>query len=178
MLVYGYDLSNIANIQAPIYETMGHTELLPWIAASYTLMCVAFALAIRRLTTIGDLKYHMMCYIGLILLGSAVSGAAFSLNMVIIGRCFIGLGASALYQLWGFPDELQLQLSRTKIDLLHHRAQIYITRLAENPAEASRYQGVYAALWSIGLFLGPVVGGFFAESRHATWRWVSCSSLE
>lgn len=26
--------------------------------------------------------------------------------------------------------------------------------------------------YAVGLFLGPVIGGSFAQNEHATWRWV------
>ncbi len=41
MLMYGYDVSNIANIQTPIYQAFGQTQLLPWVAAGYTVMNAA-----------------------------------------------------------------------------------------------------------------------------------------
>lgn len=44
------------------------------------------------------------------------------------------------------------------------------------PAELPRTQGLLAVSWAIGLTLGPVIGGAFAENHKATWRWVSISS--
>lgn len=39
--------------------------------------------------------------------------------------------------------------------------------------EAPRGQAVIGTGFAIGLVLGPIVGGAFAENPNATWRWVS-----
>ncbi|KAL5903119.1 hypothetical protein ACKVV7_011426 [Pyricularia oryzae] len=39
--------------------------------------------------------------------------------------------------------------------------------------EAPTGQAVIGTGFAIGLVLGPIVGGVFAENPHATWRWSS-----
>lgn len=39
------------------------------------------------------------------------------------------------------------------------------------PAEVPKLMGLLGMAYSLGLVLGPIVGGAFAENQHATWRW-------
>lgn len=51
------------------------------------------------------------------------------------------------------------------------RLVTYNTVLAR-PTEHARLNGLLGMSYAIGLILGPVIGGAFAENEHATWRWV------
>lgn len=52
-----------------------------------------------------------------------------------------------------------------------------LNNLVTTPEEAPRTLALAAVFWAIGIFLGPLVGGEFADNEHATWRWVGCSFL-
>jgi MFS family permease len=80
-------------------------------------------------------------------IGSAISGAAPTLNTLIVGRAVCGLGAPGLYI--------------GAINLL-----TVFTTIAERPL----YMSFVGATWCLGTVLGPIIGGAFAESK-ASWRW-------
>ncbi|KAF9874574.1 major facilitator superfamily transporter [Colletotrichum karsti] len=150
----GYDVSNTANIQPPIYEAFGQVHLLSWVAIAYTAMNVAMVPLARRLAVLGNLRYQVVVYCLVFVVGSAVSGAAPNINSVIIGRAIQGIGGAGLYQL-----------------------AIIINTMVTTSTELARTQGLTAVSWAIGLMLGPVIGGAFAENQKATWRWAMYINL-
>ncbi|KAH8204613.1 hypothetical protein TruAng_001242 [Truncatella angustata] len=97
-MIGGYDTSNVANIQVPVYQAFGHIDLLPWVSLAYCLSAVAIVPFVRKLTSFCDLKW--MALVSL---------------CVIFGRVFMGLGSATIYQIilsynvvFARPQELPL----------------------------------------------------------------------
>ncbi|TDZ17471.1 Efflux pump patC [Colletotrichum orbiculare MAFF 240422] len=153
-LLSGYDVSNTANIQPPIYEAFGQVHLLPWVAIGYTALNVAAVPLARRVVVLGNLKWQVVASCVVFFVGSVVSGAAKSINSVIIGRAIQGIGGAGIYQL-----------------------NLVVSLLITTPTELPQIQGATAVAWAVGLTLGPVIGGAFAENQHATWRWAMYINL-
>ncbi|KAK2011844.1 major facilitator superfamily transporter [Colletotrichum eremochloae] len=147
-LILGYDVSNIANIQPPIYEAFGNIHLLPWVATGYTATQLCLVPLVRKLVLFGNLKIQLIGYTMIFMIGAAVSGSATSMNSVIVGRTVAGIGGAGVYQL-----------------------VLLVNVLLSTPTELPRLQGLMAVSWALGLTLGPVIGGAFAENPNATWRW-------
>ncbi|KAL8290976.1 hypothetical protein RB601_003658 [Gaeumannomyces tritici] len=148
-LILGYDVSNVASIQASIYSEFGHVELLPWVAIAYTAVNVCVAPLCRRLSNFGNMRIHFYVYTFFFVLGPALSGAANNMNTVIIGRAITGVGGAGLY----------------------HGIMLYNFVFSTTAAEASRFQALIGGSFATGLLLGPIVGGSFARNQNATWRW-------
>ncbi|KAI5861210.1 MFS general substrate transporter [Durotheca rogersii] len=147
-IMHGYDVSNVANIQASIYRAFGHMELLHWVALSYSVCNIAFIPLGRKLFKFADFKTLNLVSMLFIIAGSALAGAAPNIQSIIAGRGLMALGTSVIYQgilsfniIFAYPHELGL------------------------------VQGVIGACFAVGLILGPIIGGAFAASEHATWRW-------
>ncbi|KAI1389959.1 MFS general substrate transporter [Hypoxylon trugodes] len=143
-----YDVSNVANIQAAIYKAFGHIELLSWVALGYSACNIALIPLGRKLFKFGDFKLLYLVSMVFIIAGSALSGAAPDIECIIAGRAVMALGTSIIYQgilsfnvIFSYPHELGL------------------------------VQGLIGACFAIGLILGPIVGGAFANNEHTTWRW-------
>ncbi|OHF02314.1 major facilitator superfamily transporter [Colletotrichum orchidophilum] len=153
-MLLGYDVSNIANIQPPIYEAFGQVHLLPWVATGYTATQVCMVPLVRKLALLGHVKLQIVAYTLIFLIGAAVSGSATSMNSVIVGRAVSGIGGAGIYQLC-----------------------ILVNVLLTTPTELPRVQGIMAVSWAVGLTLGPVIGGAFAENQSATWRWAMYLNL-
>lgn len=96
--VLGYDASNVANIQAPIFEAFGHIELLSWVTLGYTALNVACVPLVSKLTSVFNLRIQVPLYTILIILGPILSASAHSINTVIVGSCITGIGGAGLYQ--------------------------------------------------------------------------------
>lgn len=79
--------------------------------------------------------------------GSAVCGAAPTINALIVGRAICGLGGAGMY------CGVMTLLSVTTTE---HERPTYI--------------GMTGLTWGAGTVLGPIIGGAFTESG-ATWRW-------
>jgi MFS family permease len=95
----GYDSSNSANIQIPVYESFGHVELLPWVIASFSLANGASAPLVRRLMEVMNPKWFLVTFWLISAGGGAAAGAASNIQTVIVGRVLVGVGISGVY-LW------------------------------------------------------------------------------
>ena len=158
-------------MQAPIFESFGNIEKLPWIGIGFPMASVAVILITGRLFGLFDIKWLMISYILLFEIGSALCGGAPSLDALIIGRVIAGMGGSGMYI--GFVlFAFQVNLLRL---IVRYSALSYIS-VFTIPREAPLYNALIGMSWGVGAILGPVVGGAFSESS-ATWRWVCSSTL-
>jgi len=98
-LAYGYDVGNVANIQAPIYLAMGSDiQLLPWIGLAFSTGNVAVIPLVRKLTGLFDLRWIYAIGFLLFAIGAAISGSANTMPVVIVGRVLTGVGLATTYQ--------------------------------------------------------------------------------
>ncbi|KAI0259681.1 iron permease [Gloeopeniophorella convolvens] len=121
-------------------------EQITWVGSAFTLGSTAFLPLCGGLAQIFGRRPIMLSSLLLFALGSAISGAASSMNMLIAGRTVQGVGAG------GITASMQIILS----DLVSLR-------------ERGTYTGLMALTWAIGGGVAPVIGGSIAQSGH--WRW-------
>ncbi|KAK0634569.1 major facilitator superfamily domain-containing protein [Bombardia bombarda] len=146
--VSGYDVSNLANIQAPIYEAFGHIELLSWVSVAYSLANAATVPVVRKIATMIPLRPLAFVSLLSFVVGATICGAAPSIRVLIVGRVLNGMGAAGVYQV----------------------NQYYNVSFCK-PAELARMQSLVGLCWALGIISGPIIGGAFADNPHATWRW-------
>lgn len=96
----GYDVSNVAIIQASVYEAFGSIELLPWVALSYTMGAVAVMPMVRGIIEAFDTKVLYAAFYILFIIACTVSGSATSMYAVIVGRALMGLSYTGVYQMY------------------------------------------------------------------------------
>lgn len=146
-LMYGLDTTIAADIQGAVIATFGEVSQLAWIGAGFPLGSVAVILPYGFLFTKFNMKWLYVAGIVLFQAGSALCGAAPTMNALIVGRVFAGAGGTGIY-----------------LGGLNHFSAL-TTR---------QERGVYLTgtgfVWGLGAILGPVVGGGFSDSS-ATWRW-------
>ncbi|KAI1380687.1 MFS general substrate transporter [Hypoxylon crocopeplum] len=147
-IMHGYDVSNVANIQAPIYRAFGHIELLSWVALGYSVCNVALGPLGRKIFKFGDFKALYLGSMLFVIAGSALCGAAPNLESIIAGRAVMALGSSVIFQ-----------------------GILSFNIIFTYPHELALVQGLIGAGFAIGLVLGPIIGGAFATNEHTTWRW-------
>jgi MFS family permease len=94
-----------------------------------------------------NLKWLFLTAAVLFQAGSALGGAAPTIDAFIVGRVLQGVGAAGCYS--GAITFISTLTSQ-------HERPIYLAGIV--------------AIWSIGSVVGPVIGGAFAQSS-ATWRW-------
>ncbi|KAL2208508.1 MFS general substrate transporter, partial [Sarocladium strictum] len=140
------DVSNVANIQPRIYEQFGDIELLPWIGLSYSLAffaCLSFA---RKILFIFNMRWVLIFFCFIFVVGAAIAGAAPSMTAVIVGRVIMGLAGACIQQC----DMSYLAVFAT-------------------PAESPKFFAILSSCWAIGLVIGGPIGSGFAA--NVTWRW-------
>ncbi|KAI0479586.1 major facilitator superfamily domain-containing protein [Xylaria cf. heliscus] len=147
-LINGYDVSNIANIQGPVYEAFGDIHLLPWLALSYSICNVVVTPLARKLYKFYDIKVLTLSGLILLIAGSGLAGAAPSLLLLIVGRAVMAFGASVVYQ-----------------------GILTFSVIFSYPGEIALVHASFGASFAFGILTGPVIGAGFAQNEHATWRW-------
>ncbi|KAJ7641535.1 iron permease [Roridomyces roridus] len=118
-----------------------------WVGSAYTLGATALIPFCGGLAQIFGRRFVLLGAIALFCVGSALCGAATSMNFLIGGRTVQGLGAGAITAL----------------------AQIILADLVPLKERGS-FNGILALAWTIGGGSGPVIGGSLAE--RGQWRWV------
>ncbi|KAI5459524.1 major facilitator superfamily domain-containing protein [Mariannaea sp. PMI_226] len=146
-LLYGLDTTIAADVQAQVYEALGHIEKLPWVGLGFPMASVVAILPFGRAYALFDLKTLVVSSICVFEIGSAICGAAPTSNALIIGRAIAGIGGAGMYL-----------------------GALTYTSTFTTPTEAPLYNALTGLSWGVGCILGPVIGGAFSVSS-ATWRW-------
>jgi MFS family permease len=145
--LYGLDNTVVADIQSAIVEDFGQVQQLAWLGVGFPLGSIATILPVGKAFGIFNVKWTFITGQVLFEIGSALCGAAPSMNALIVGRVIAGAGGAGMYL--GILNILSLN-----------------TTIAQRPI----YIALCALTWGLGCILGPVIGGSFADSG-ATWRW-------
>ncbi|KAJ2864166.1 hypothetical protein GGH94_003114 [Coemansia aciculifera] len=147
------DQTIVASSMPAIAEEFDALPSVSWIATGFLLASTAMQPLYGRLSDIFGRIETLMVGLVIFLVGSAVAGAATSIDMLIGGRVVQGLGASALVSLvMVIVSDITIERERGKIT------------------------SIFSAIWAASSVLGPVLGGLFTESRGG-WPWVFYFSL-
>lgn len=141
------DSTIIATASSTIARELGSFEQLPWLFSTYLLAQAVSTPLYGRLADILGRKRLMLVGIGLFFVGSAVAGAAPTMEVLILGRVLQGLGAGAV-----MPVSMTIT------------SDIYTLE------ERAKTQGYLASVWGISSVVGPTLGGVFSE--FVSWRWI------
>jgi EmrB/QacA subfamily drug resistance transporter len=142
--------SSIVNISLPSIARAFGVSLngaVEWVIIGYLVVIAAVLLTAGRLADMIGRKPIFIAGIAIFTLGSAFSGAAPSLGILIAARCFQGLGGALLFSV--------------NISMLTH---------AFPAKERGRMLGLNAILVALGISIGPTLGGVITE--YLTWRWI------
>ncbi|KAL8833882.1 MAG: hypothetical protein Q9170_004029 [Blastenia crenularia] len=147
VFLFSLDQTIVADIIPAIVEHFGSVSKLPWVSVTLLLAAAGTINFWAKVYGQFDPKWlYIFCVMGFEV-GSAVCGAAPSMNALIIGRAIAGLAGAGMY------------LGVTML------LSIFTT-----PTERPTYFAMLGATFGLGTMLGPIVGGAFADSS-ATWRW-------
>ncbi|CAG9948021.1 unnamed protein product [Clonostachys rosea f. rosea IK726] len=146
-LIYGLDSTIVADLQPALIDQYDEFESLTWAGTGFPLGSFCSILPGAALYAIFDLKYMFTGSIILFEAASALCGAAPTMDVLIVGRVFAGMGGNGIF-----------------LGILNYFS------LITTDTERGRYISGMGVAWGIGAVLGPVVGGAFATSS-ATWRW-------
>jgi EmrB/QacA subfamily drug resistance transporter len=122
-------------------------DLITWVSTAYLLTSTVPIPIYGKLSDLFGRKPIMLFGIVIFLTGSALSGAAQSMDQLIAFRAFQGLGAAALEPM----------------------AIIIIGDLFP-PRERGKWQGVGGSIYGLAAIVGPLAGGWITD--NVSWRWV------
>jgi EmrB/QacA subfamily drug resistance transporter len=141
------DATILATAVPAVVEDLGGFTQFPWLFSIYLLAQAISVPIYGKLADLRGRKPIMLLGVGLFVLGSVLCGFAWSMPALIAFRLIQGLGAGAIQP-----------IGMTII------GDIY------SVAERARVQGYIASVWGISSFVGPALGGVFAD--YISWRWI------
>ncbi|KAJ5980927.1 hypothetical protein N7481_008225 [Penicillium waksmanii] len=146
--LFSLDNTIVADVQYPIVERFGEVGKMSWLGVAFVLSGSATIIAWGKLFGIFSAKFLYLFSVVMFEVGSAVCGAAPSMNAMIVGRAVAGLGGAGMYL-----------------------GCLTLLSITSSVRQRPQYMALTGITWGLGTVLGPVVGGAFAQNRHATWRW-------
>ncbi|KAI0654636.1 major facilitator superfamily domain-containing protein [Cubamyces menziesii] len=140
------DLTAISTALPTIVEHLHGTDFI-WAGSAYTIASTAILPLIGSLVSAFGRKPVLVAFTLTFAVGSAISGAAQSMNMLIAGRTVQGLGGGGCIAI----------------------TEIIYADLVPLP-ERGKFQGITASVWAFACAIGPPIGGALADS--GAWRWL------
>ncbi len=147
MALASLDATVVGTAMPSIVGKLGGFSLYSWVFSVYLLTSTTTVPIYGKLADLYGRKPLFLLGSGLFLLGSIASGAAQSMEQLILFRALQGLGAGAV-----------LPLVLTIIGDIYDIAQ------------RARIQGFFSGVWGISSVVGPALGGVIVD--HFSWRWV------
>ncbi|MGB3696120.1 MAG: MFS transporter [Gordonia sp. (in: high G+C Gram-positive bacteria)] len=124
---------------------IGGEELYAWTMTVFLVVSVISSMLVSRaLAEFGARRAYVFAFV-VFALGTVVAGASPTMTVMLVGRALQGFGAGLLGGL-GFT----------------------VVRLVLPPHLWQRSIALMSAMWGVGNFVGPVVGGLFAQIHF--WR--------
>lgn len=126
---------------------LGGSDRYAWVLSIYLLTSSVSAPLFGKLSDLFGRRPAYLAGMSLFLLGSWVSGAAWSMNALIAARAVQGIGGGAV-------------------------ATVGLTVIGDlYPADQrAKVQGLFSAVWGFAGAVGPVAGGLIVD--FLSWRWV------
>lgn len=137
----------VSTAMPTVVADLGGIAHYAWVFSAYMLATTITVPITGRLADIYGRKPVIMTSLGLFLIGSALSGQARSMEMLIAFRALQGIGAGGVQ-----PVTITIVGDLFDID------------------ERGRMQGVFGGVWALAGLVGPLVGGVIVH--HLSWRWV------
>ncbi|KAI0667858.1 Mfs1.1, partial [Trametes maxima] len=140
------DLTAVSTALPTIVSSL-HGAHFVWAGGVYTVASSAVLPFIGDLVSAFGRKPILIFFILTFALGSALSGAAQSMDMLIAGRAVQGFGGGGCFSV----------------------TEIIYADLVPLP-ERGKLQGMTSAAWALACAIGPPIGGALAQ--HGLWRWL------
>ncbi|WP_236037894.1 MDR family MFS transporter [Ktedonobacter robiniae] len=147
MLLASLDQTIVSTAMPRIIADLQGFDRYTWVSTSYLLASTVMVPIYGKLSDIFGRKSIFLVGVVIFLTGSALSGAAQTMDQLVLFRAFQGIGAGALMPI-----------------------AIAIVADLFAPRERAKWQGVTGAVWGLSSIVGPTAGGWITE--HTTWRWV------
>ncbi|KAI0353765.1 iron permease [Trametes cingulata] len=140
------DLTAVSTALPTIVSHLNGTDFI-WAGSAYTIASTAVVPLVGNLVSGFGRKPVLLSFILVFAVGSAISGAAQNMSMLIAGRAIQGFGGGGCISI----------------------TEIIYADMVPLP-ERGKFQGIVATVWALACAFGPLVGGAFANS--GAWRWL------
>nr|GAT49272.1 iron permease [Mycena chlorophos] len=150
-LLTAIEFTSVATVLPVIADVLHGSDYI-WAGSAYTLAAAAFLPFCGGLAQILGRRNTMLLAMVIFMVGSAVCGAATSMNFLIAGKAVQGLGAGGILAL----------------------IQIIVSDLV-TLKDRGGFNGLLSMAYGIGAGSGPVIGGALAQRGH--WRWLFYMNL-
>jgi EmrB/QacA subfamily drug resistance transporter len=152
MFLAALDQTIVATALPTIGRALGDFENLSWVVIAYLLTATMVAPLYGKLSDIYGRRRMMLVALGVFMAGSAVSAAASSMLVLVLGRALQGFGGGGIAPL----------------------TQSIIADIVP-PRERGYYQAYTGSVWITAGALGPLFGGFI--SQHLHWSMIFWPNL-
>jgi EmrB/QacA subfamily drug resistance transporter len=119
-----------------------------WVTTAYLLASTSMIPIIGKLGDIYGRKWFIVSGIVVFLVGSALCGAAWGMNELILFRGIQGLGAGMIFS-----------------NVFTSIADVF-----PDPANRAKYQGLFSGVFALSSVVGPTLGGWITDNLD--WRWI------
>ncbi|WP_375461307.1 MDR family MFS transporter [uncultured Enterovirga sp.] len=147
MFLSALDQTIVATAMPTMGRELGGAQHLPWVVTAYLLASTAVTPLYGKFADMYGRRVTMLSAIGIFILGSIACALAPSMLALALARGLQGLGGGGLIAL----------------------AQTIIGDMV-TPRERGKYQVYFGIVFASASVLGPMLGGFFAETLH--WSWI------
>jgi EmrB/QacA subfamily drug resistance transporter len=147
MFLASLDATIVSTAMPTIVGDLRGIDHYAWVFSSYLLAEIATIPLWGRLADMYGRKRIFLVGMGIFLVGSAFSGMATSMAMLVAFRGLQGVGAGCLLPV--------AQTITADLFTLEQRAKV---------------SAFYSALFGFSAIVGPLIGGFITD--HWSWRWV------
>lgn len=147
MLLAALDQTIVSTALPRITSELNGLGQLTWVVTAYLLTSTASTPIWGKISDLYGRKSMLQAAIVIFLIGSALAGAATSMEWLIITRGIQGLGGGGLMVL----------VMAVIADVIP-------------PRERGRYTGLFGAVFAVSSIAGPLLGGFFVDTL--SWRWI------
>lgn len=147
IFLFALDDTIVADIQPEIVVSFNSIDKLTWISVAFLVSAASTNLVFGKIYSQFNGKWTYIAAVAIFEVGSAICGAAPTMDVLIVGRAICGLGGVGMY-----VGVMSLLAATTTI----HERPTYVAGTG--------------LIWGLGTVLGPVIGGAFTDSP-AGWRW-------
>jgi EmrB/QacA subfamily drug resistance transporter len=149
MLLAALDQTIVATALPKIASDLHGLNKLSWVATAYLMTSAIVTPIYGKVSDMYGRKKMLQSAIVVFLIGSALCGLSQNMDQLVFFRAIQGLGAGGLMTL----------VLAVIGDIIP-------------PRQRGRYQGYFGAVFAISSVVGPLLGGFFADSHTLGWRWI------
>jgi EmrB/QacA subfamily drug resistance transporter len=152
IFLFAIDATIVSTSMPTIVARLGGLELYSWVFSVYMLSSALTTPIVGKLADLYSRRRLLLIGISIFLIGSALCGAAQSMEMMIGARAIQGLGGGAIYAL-----------------------AFIIVGVLYPAHQRARMQSIISGIWGVASIIGPLAGGIIVENW--SWRWIFLINL-